>query len=318
MTYTREEMLGKKIGVVYGGINSEREVSLETGDVLYNALRKKGYNAILIDMQRDLPFRLRDEKIEVVFNALHGKWGEDGAVQGLLEVMGIPYTGTPVLGSALAMDKYQAKLAFNAEGIPVAPFVLIKKNERGKFTLNQLPADYPLVVKPNSDGSSAGISIVKKVEELQRALDKAFKLDNYVLIEKFIAGREIQVTVLNGKGLGAIWVKPAREFYDYEAKYKTDDTEYIYPAPLDKIVYNECISVAEKANKVIRGRGATRIDLIVNDNNDIVILELNTLPGMTSHSLVPKTAAAEGIVFEDLVERILLDASLELFEPEGD
>jgi len=318
MSMTREEMLEKKIGVLYGGLNSERSVSLETGEVIYQALLKKGYNAVLIDQGRDLPQRLIEEKIEVVFNALHGKWGEDGAVQGTLEVMGIPYTSTSILGSALAMDKYQAKIAFQAAGLPIAPFTMVSKDVCGKFNPSSLGFDLPAVVKPNSEGSSSGISIVKKAEEFQQALQKVFKLDSYALVEKYIVGKEIQVTVLNGKGLGAIWVKPAREFYDFEAKYKTDDTEYIYPAPLEEMLYNECIRVAEQANKVIRGKGATRVDLIVNDNGEIIILELNTLPGMTSHSLVPKTALAEGIVFEDLVEQILFDASLELFEPEGD
>lgn len=314
---TREEMLKKKIAVVYGGINTEREVSLQTGEIIHQALLSLGYEASLIDMGRDLPGRLLEEKIEVVFNALHGKWGEDGAVQGLLEVMGIPYTGSKVLASALALDKHQSKLAFQSAGLAIAPYLMLEKQQAADFDPTALSFELPAVVKPNSDGSSVAISIVRQNSEFSAALADVFAIDTLAMIEKFQAGSEVQVTVLDGKALGAIEIVPpaSQEFYDYEAKYILDTTEYIYPARLEKDVYERCLEIAEQANAAVFAESVTRVDLIVSEDGSIIILELNTLPGMTSHSLAPKTAAAEGIPFEKLAERILLGASLGLHEP---
>ncbi len=312
----REDLLKKRIGVIYGGLSSERDVSLETGQAVHRGLVQRGYDAVLIDQDRDLPARLIAEKIDVAFIALHGKWGEDGCLQGLCEVMGIPYTGAKVFGSALAMEKYQAKIIFKDAGIPVAPAIFLANAEEARsLKASDLPFGLPCVVKPNADGSSVGISIVKQPEELLPAIEKALALEDRLMVEAYIAGREIQVSLLNGQALGAIWVKPAGEFYDYAAKYLEDTTEYIYPAPLPASQYAECLQVAERANAVVRGQGAVRVDLIVRDDGSLVILELNTLPGMTSHSLVPKTAAAKGIPFDDMMERILLAASLDLHPP---
>lgn len=314
---TREEMLKKKIAVVYGGINTEREVSLQTGEIIHRALLSLGYEVSLIDMGRDLPGRLLEERIEVVFNALHGKWGEDGSVQGMLEVMGIPYTGSKVLASALALDKHQSKLAFQNAGLSIAPYVMLEKQQAADFDPAALSFELPAVVKPNSDGSSVAVSIVRQSSEFASAFADVFAVDTFAMIEKFQPGSEVQVTVLDGKALGAIEIvpPPSREFYDYEAKYLLDTTTYIYPARLEKDVYDRCLKIAEQANAAVFAESVTRVDLIVSKDGSIIILELNTLPGMTSHSLAPKTAAAEGIPFEELAERILLGASLGLHEP---
>jgi D-alanine-D-alanine ligase len=306
---TRDEMLTKRIGVIYGGVNTERDVSLETGSVIHKALLAKGYKAVLIDYTgSNLPQRLIDEKIEVAYIALHGTYGEDGALQGMLEIMGIPYIGTKGYGSTIGMDKFTSKILFREAGLPVAPAVLVRAGE----AIPELPFGYPVVVKPNSDGSSFGVSIVRDPEDLDKAVADALAIEPRILIEAFVKGREISVSVLNGKALGAIWIKPAREFYDYVAKYLTNDTEYIYPVPLSEHVYQRCLEIGEATCKIVRGEGVLRCDLIVTDNDEMVILEVNTLPGMTSHSLVPQTAKGEGIAFEDLIEQVLLSASLGL------
>ncbi len=313
----RERMMKERIGVLYGGLYGERDVSLETGRAVYDALLRKGYDCVLIDQGRDLPFRLREEKVTAAFIALHGKLGEDGSVQGLLEVMGIPYTGSKVLGSAVALDKHLTKLLLRDAGLSVAQSVLVSREKKDSIRLKDLPFEPPFVVKPNADGSSLGIGIVKTPEMFEPALTEAFRIDAHVLIEDFLEGKEIQVTVLDGKALGAIWVKPAREFYDYAAKYLTDDTEYIYPAPLPETAYRACLDAAETAFAALQAEGVVRIDFFVDDVGRPTVLEVNTMPGMTSHSLVPKTAAGEGIPFDELAERILLTARLGL-DPIGD
>ncbi len=308
---TREEMLTRKIAVLYGGLSSERNVSLETGAAIHNALLARGYNAVLLDQQRDLAQQLTDHQIEIAFLALHGRYGEDGAVQGLLEVMGIPYTGSKVLASAVAMDKHIAKLLFSSQNLPVADWILLEKQKFSGMPI-ELPFDYPAVIKPNASGSSVGVKIVQNETELDSALQSVFQEDSYILIEKYCSGMEISVTVLDGKAIGIIWIKPSGNFYDYEAKYLVDSTEYIYPAPLPEDVYRMCMAFAENAHRAVRAQGVTRTDMIVGEDGSISVIEINTMPGMTSHSLVPKTARGEGISFEQLCERILLGASLEL------
>lgn len=306
---TREEMLGKVVGVIYGGVSSERDVSLKTGAAVGRALKARGYRTEMIDYTgAGLVEHLRGAGVDVAYLALHGAYGEDGAVQGLLEVLEIPYTGAKVFGSALAMDKHASKVLFREAGLPVAAGLLLREGE----PLPELPFDLPVVVKPNADGSSVGVTLVKNEQELDIAVKKAFLIESRILIEPYISGKEVSVSILDGKALGVIWIKPAREFYDYDAKYLTNDTEYIYPAPLRESVYRRCLEIGEAACRVVRGEGAMRCDLIVPEDGNMVVLEVNTLPGMTDHSLVPKTAAACGIAFDELVERILLGASLGL------
>lgn len=305
-----KKWLGSKVGVIYGGLSDEREVSLETGRALHRALTGLGYNAVLIDAGHDLPGQLLAERVQVVVNGLHGRYGEDGAVQGLLEVMGIPYTGSGVLGSALAMDKHLSKLAFAAAGLPLAADVFIRKGELEEALSRPLPFPFPVVVKPNANGSSVGVAIVRDERDYEPALRAALKVDDAVLVEAFFPGREVSVTVFNGEAIGVIEITPAEEFYDYRAKYMVESTKYTYPAPLPAALYHEIMDIGKRANLAISGRGLTRSDLIVSADGRLVVLEINTLPGMTSHSLVPKTAAGEGVSFEELVERLLESAAL--------
>ncbi len=300
---------GKKIGVIYGGESSEREVSLETGIGIHAALLRLGYDAILIDQGPDIGKRLSESGVQVVFNALHGKWGEDGCVQGLLEVMHIPYTGSKVFSSALAMNKHFSKIIFRNAGLPVGDYILLNTRQMAYFDPAHMGFGFPVVVKPNTEGSSVGVSIVKNADELNAALKTAADWDGDILIERFIKGREIQITVLNDKALGAIEVVPAEEFYNYAAKYTLNTTKYLYPAPLDEKDYAYCMEVGLAAHRALGCEGVTRTDLILAEGRAYV-LEVNTLPGMTSHSLVPKTAAGIGIGFDELVERILDTASL--------
>ena len=221
----------KKIGVLMGGLSSERAVSLASGNAILKALREKGYHAVGIDVGRDAGEQIQKSGIEVAFNGLHGKFGEDGAIQGLLEIMGIPYTGSGILASAMGMNKIIGKLVFNNHGLLVGPYVVVDAGARER--LNEVPSiiAYPVVVKPSSEGSSVGVSLVYKHEELAPAADLAFTYDREILVEKFIPGKEVQVGVLGNRALGAIEIVPTKSaFYDYDAKYKEGMSDHFFPA----------------------------------------------------------------------------------------
>jgi D-alanine-D-alanine ligase len=303
-------MKNRKIGVLMGGLSAEREVSLKSGAAVHKALLARGYNAVAVDVGRDLAARLADEKIEVAFVCLHGRYGEDGAVQGLLELMGIPYTGSGVLASALAMDKVFAKKIFAANGLTITPYAVFRKGETPD--LSTLPFGFPVVVKPSREGSSVGVSIVKKVEDLPMALESAFSYDNEILIEKYVKGREIQVGILDEKGIGAIEIVPKNEFYDFEAKYTDGMATHIMPAPLPKEQYAGLLGLGQRAHAALGCSGYSRVDFIVTEELEAYLLEVNTLPGMTALSLLPEIAQHAGIGFEDLVERIIRSAALKI------
>lgn len=303
-------MKTKKIGVLLGGLSAEREVSLKSGAAVHKALLARGYDAVAVDVGRDLAGRLADEKVEVAFVCLHGRYGEDGSVQGLLELMGIPYTGSGVLASALAMDKVFAKKIFAANGLTITPYVVFKKGETA--ALSALPFPLPVVVKPSREGSSVGVSIVKSAEGLPRALEEAFRYDSEILVEKYVKGREIQVGILDEKGMGAIEIVPKNEFYDFEAKYTDGMATHIMPAPLPGGQYEELLKMGEKAHASLGCSGYSRVDFIVTEDKKAYLLEVNTLPGMTALSLLPEIAQHSGICFEELVERILLSASVKI------
>jgi D-alanine-D-alanine ligase len=296
----------KKIGVLMGGLSSEREVSLNTGRAILNALLEKGYNAAAVDVGRDVSEQMRKAGIEAAFNGLHGKYGEDGAIQGLLEVAGIPYTGSGILASAVGMNKIVSKTVFKAHGLLVGPYLVVEAGKRE--LLNEAPSilAYPLVVKPCSEGSSVGVSLVHRHEELRPAADLAFTYDREILLEKRIFGKEVQVGILGDRALGAIEIVPKESpFYDYDAKYKEGGSDHFFPARLPRDVYERVLTAGLAAHRALGSRGYSRVDFIVDEAGAPWILEVNTLPGMTDTSLLPEIAKGAGISFPDLVEEIL-------------
>ncbi|MDK9717071.1 MAG: D-alanine--D-alanine ligase [Trichlorobacter sp.] len=301
-------MKAKKIGVLMGGLSAERDVSLKSGMAVHQALLALGYDSTAIDVRNQVATILRDEKIEVAFIALHGRYGEDGCIQGLLELMQIPYTGSGVLASALAMHKLYSKQAFAAAGLTITPYIALRRGE--SCSAETLPFGLPAVVKPVQEGSSVGVSIVKKAEELQAALDDAFRYDEMVLIEQYIKGQEVQVGILDNQPIGAIEIVPKKEFYDFEAKYSDGMAEHFFPARLDHALYNKVQQQGRKAHQALGCDGYCRVDFLVTEAGDCYLLEVNTLPGMTALSLLPEIAQkGAGLSFEQLVERILKSAS---------
>jgi len=295
----------KKIGVLMGGLSSEREVSLCTGNAILKALAGKGYNAVGIDVGRDAGEQVRRAGIEIAFNGLHGKFGEDGAIQGLLEIAGIPYTGSNILASAMGMNKIISKLVFKNHGLLVGPYLVIARNKRE--LLNEVPSimTYPVVVKPSSEGSSVGVSLVYSHDELRPAAELAFQYDGEILIEKFITGKEVQVAVLGGRALGAIEIVPRDTFYSYKAKYEEGMSEHFFPARIDAAAYQRALDAGLDAHRALGCQGYSRVDFIIDGHGAPYILEVNTLPGMTATSLLPEIARGVGISFPDLVEEIL-------------
>jgi len=304
---TLDELKTKKIGVLMGGLSAEREVSLKSGAAVLATLKAKGYQAVGIDVSRDLPAQLSAEGIEIAFVALHGRFGEDGSVQGVLELMGIPYTGSGVLASALAMDKVFSKIVFRSAGLTVAPYQVLRRGEK-----RPLSFAVPAVVKPAREGSSVGVSIVKDPANMDAALDEAFRYDDQVLVERFIDGREVQVGILDGKALGAIEIVPKNEFYDFEAKYTPGMAEHILPARLPAPIYADVLKAGELAHAALSCDGYSRVDFLVTEAGEAYLLEVNTLPGMTDLSLLPEIARGAGIDFPELIERILLGSGLKI------
>lgn len=254
-----------------------------------------------MEVRKDLAVQLLRRKIGVVFNALHGKIGEDGCIQGLLEVMGIPYTGSGVAASALSMDKVLAKELFVRRGIPTPPYQLVHKGGTGRGVGMSLP----VVVKPKSEGSTLGVTIVQRKKDLVRALQKALRFDPTCLVEKYIPGKEIAVGLINGKALGAIEIQPVTGFYDYRTKYTPGLARHYYPARLGRAVYRRAMGLAEQASWALGCEGSPRVDMRVTARGKVYVLEVNSLPGLTSISLLPEIARGEDISFPDLVERIL-------------
>lgn len=302
---TRQELKTKNIAVLMGGLSAEREVSLRTGHAISQALREAGYRVTDIDADRSLPARLEESRTEVAFIALHGRFGEDGTVQGLLEMMGIPYTGSGVLASSLAMDKVATKKMLQYHGVNTPAFAVFRP---GSQVQGSLPP-FPVVVKPAREGSTIGISIAREQSELAAGLTEAFRFDSLVLVEQFVAGAEVTVGVLDGEALPVIQVVPKGGFYDYQAKYTAGQTEYLLPAPLPEGIYAGLQQAACQACQALGCSGAARVDFMVGDN-DFTCLEVNTIPGMTATSLLPKAAAAAGLPFVELVQRILEGAAL--------
>lgn len=308
MAFTFEELSKKRIAVLLGGRGSEREVSLKSGEAIIKALESRGLKVVRIDVDLDIAKRLEQEGTELAFLALHGRYGEDGCIQGLLESLNIPYTGSGVASSAIAMDKVLSKTLFAAAGLPLADWQVLGDGEIP--SPNSFPFGLPLVVKPSREGSSVGVHVVKEAAEFKPAVLDARKHCGQVLVERFIPGREINVAVLDGKALGVIEIIPASGFYDYEAKYLSTTTRYDYPAPIAPELYAKALELSELAHRVLGCEGATRADFILGEDGHFVLLEVNTLPGMTATSLLPKIAAGVGIDFPELCVRILQGAGL--------
>ncbi len=294
-------LTNKCIGVLMGGTSAEREVSLRSGTAIYNALKRLGYNVVDIDAGPDICNELNKKKVELVFLALHGGHGENGSVQGMLEVLGISYTGSGVLASALAMDKEASKKIFLYHKIPVPPFVVLSKEHGAK----SLEFDLPWVVKPATEGSSVGVSLVKSETGFKQAVETAFSYSSRVIVEKYIEGKEIHIGILNDKVLGGVEVKPSLEFYNYEAKYTPGLTEYILPPEIDSRAYERTKAAAISAHIALGCKGATRVDLRVDIEGNPYVLEVNTIPGMTETSLLPKIASLAGFDFPALLEEII-------------
>lgn len=304
-----------RIGVLYGGMASEREVSLRSGKNCFAALERLGYEkAILIDVDRNLPEKLRAENIELAYLALHGKYGEDGAVQGLLEIMDIPYTGNGVAASALTWNKARTKAVLGAAGLPVLPSIEIDMTDKSNACTVVAGLRYPVIVKPLSEGSSYGMSKVDKADDLQAALKEAGKYDNHVMVEEFIKGKSITVGVIDMDGKTTVTpileMRPVKsEWYDLEAKYTQGLTEFILPAELPADVTKAIQDITLKAHRAADCHGVSRIDFVVDANtNEFHILEINTIPGMTDLSDLPAQAKEMGVNYDQLVEYILKTA----------
>jgi D-alanine-D-alanine ligase len=291
------------VAVLFGGRSAEREVSLKSGAAVLAALQRSGVDAHAFDpAKRDL-HNLLDERFDRVFIALHGRYGEDGTVQGALELMGIPYTGSGVMASSIAMDKWRTKMIWQAAGLPIPDFMLINEHSDWDAVVQRL--GLPLFVKPANEGSSVGISKVKHVNELKAAYEEAAKHDKLVIAERFIGGGEYTAAILNGRALPVIKIEPANEFYDYEAKYLRDDTRYLCPCGLSAEQEAEMQALAQQGFAVIGGQGWGRVDFLRGTDGKAYLLEVNTSPGMTDHSLVPMAAREAGTSFEQLVVQVL-------------
>lgn len=296
----------KHIILLAGGPSAEREVSLQTGAAIEHALIELGYKTSVLDPQHDLCERLKALKPDLVFNALHGTYGEDGVIQGCLEWLGIPYTGSKVKSSAVAMDKDLSRRIFSSVGVPVADGLVWKVGQPIP-NQNMLPPA-PWMVKPTNEGSSVGLDHCESYLDLIATLDhKAPSGPQYWLIESFLEGTEISVVVFDGEVWGSVEISPTQGIYDYEAKYVRGDTTYYCPPRINQAKIDQLEVYALKAYEALDCRGVCRIDFMTNIHHDIT-LELNTLPGMTSTSLVPKVAAAKGVDFKALVESIIISA----------
>ena len=297
----------EKIAVLLGGTSAEREVSLSSGKAVLEALLSQGYNAHPIDPKEYNVANLKNDGFDRVFNILHGRGGEDGTMQGLLEQIGLPYTGCGVMASALTMDKMRTKMLWKAFGLPVADMEVVTRETLDQLDPKAVVAKLglPLMVKPSLEGSSVGLTKVKAVEELKSAVEFALKSDNTVLIEEWLAGDELTVPVLDSQVLPAIRIVPEGEFYDYEAKYISDNTQYFCPAGLTPEREQELATLVKRAYDAVGCRGWSRIDVMCDAKGQFRLVEVNTNPGMTSHSLFPKSAATVGISFEQLVVKIL-------------
>jgi len=296
-----------------GGVSGEREVSLRTGEGVASALEERGHDVVRIAFgatTRGVDQLVREAKIEVAFLALHGRGGEDGCVQGLLELLGIPYTGSSVLASALAMDKLKSKELFRLHNLPTPPYYEVSESDAAVLAERHESFGFPVVVKPRSEGSSIGVAMANNLGELGEAVRGALAHDASALVERYVRAMEVHVGVLDGRVLGAIEVVPKSGFYDYASKYTAGATEYICPPRLSTTRALGVMNLAERASRALGCSGACRVDLLVTEGENEYVLEVNTLPGLTPTSLLPKIAESAGIDYGSLCEAILGGARL--------
>ncbi|OGS35240.1 MAG: hypothetical protein A2474_08175 [Elusimicrobia bacterium RIFOXYC2_FULL_34_12] len=292
----------KRIGVIYGGKSSEREISLKTGTAIAKALKEEYYSVILLDSGKaNFVKKILKSKIDFAFIALHGPGGEDGSMQGFLETLDIPYNGCGVLASAVSMDKIYSKKIFEYENIPTPEWYVISLNT--PFLDSRF--SFPVIVKPARQGSAIGINIARKKTELKRAIKEALKYDSEVIIEQYIEGKEVTVAILGDRALTPIEIIPKNEFYDFYSKYSAGGSEHLVPARLSDKISKKAMEIGLRAHKSLGCKAVSRIDMIIDKRNNIYVLEVNTIPGMTNTSLLPDAAKYEGISFGKLLKNII-------------
>jgi len=293
-----------RIGVLMGGPSEEREISLKSGKAVYDSLKERGLNAVALDIQTDNPQEsiglLKSAQLDCAFLALHGPFGEDGTIQEILDNLEIPYTGSGKLASRLAMDKIASRQIFQQAGLSVPRYRVLDQSSSKAFQESGNDFIFPVVVKPATQGSSIGLSIVDQKENLAAALDLAFRFDQRILIEEYIPGREVTVGILAEQALPVIEIIPKRRFFDYAAKYQAGLTDYVVPAQLTESVAEKIKETALSAHRLLGCFGCSRVDMILNQDNLVFVLEVNTIPGLTSTSLLPKAAERVGIEFGEL------------------
>jgi D-alanine-D-alanine ligase len=305
---TRKKDIGK-IGVLAGGPSSEREISLRSGRAVYKALAEEGFDAVFLDVTAaDCRDVIRMSRIDAAFIALHGKFGEDGTVQKMLGDERIPYTGSGVEASRLALDKVASKEVFVKKGIPTPRYTVFKKDDIAAGICDKIAL--PTVVKPQFEGSSIGLSIVKDRAALKAAAEKALGYDAKAIAEEYIEGRELTVGILNDMPLPAIEIVTQHKVYDYEAKYSDPRTQYLVPAPVDKASYEKAMELGGAVHAALGCRSFSRVDIMMDGKGRLFVLEVNTIPGMTERSLLPKAAAAMGLSFNALCVKLIEDAFL--------
>jgi D-alanine-D-alanine ligase len=301
---TKKSYEGKKhVTVLYGGMSCEYSVSIESGKTIEKSLIELGYKVTMLDIGADIALVLDQIKPDIVFNALHGTYGEDGAIQGLLNIMRIPYTHSGLLASSIGFNKVISKYVFASNNIKTIPYIIVNKSDQ----IHQDPMPRPYVIKPISQGSSKGLIVVLEEDDFNFA-DYNFEYGDQILIEKYIKGREMQVAVLNGKSLGALEIEihSSKRFYDFEVKYTQGLAKHIMPANLSQDKYKELLELSEKVFKSIGARGLARVEFIFSEiSNEFFILEINTHPGFTELSICPEIASYQGITLNRLVEEIL-------------
>jgi D-alanine-D-alanine ligase len=304
-----------RIGVLMGGCSSERDISLKTGQAVHQALIRRGYDAVAIDVTNRLHRDLEDQKVAIAFLSLHGPGGEDGTIQGFLETLGIPYTGSGVRASAVGMHKAATKMLLAAHGVPLPAGTVVRECDRSSLAkvLRQTKLKLPIVVKPVSQGSTIGVTIVRRRTQWKEALTLAHRYDPEAMVESYIPGHEAAVSILGTTAEGPI-VLPAIEivapegFYDFSAKYQKGKTQYLCPAPFPPKVMHHISDLARRTYEALECEGAARVDFRITSRGRPYVLEINTVPGMTETSLLPMAAAQVGITYDDLVERILQSA----------